>query len=176
MRKLKLEELQRDDVESYKSKKKFPISIVLDNIRSAMNVGSFFRSSDAFAVKKIYLCGITAKPPHAEINKTAIGATRSVEWSYHPDIKQLIVELKSEDKYIIGIEQTTESVPLKDFKPNEEREIVLVFGNEVEGLSEIILELLDQCIEIKQYGTKHSLNVSVCGGVVLHHMVSQMQV
>jgi tRNA G18 (ribose-2'-O)-methylase SpoU len=174
MRKLKLEELGRDNLSEYRSKAKVSISVVLDNLRSAMNVGSFFRTMDCFAIEKLYLTGISAKPPHPEINKTAIGATLSVEWEYHKDILELVTELKS-SHHILGIEQTTESVALESYELQTDKPMVLIFGNEVNGLSESILPLLDKSIEIPQYGTKHSLNVAVCGGVVLHHFASKLK-
>jgi len=169
MRKLKLEELERDNIAQYQDREKIKVSVVLDNIRSAMNVGSFFRTVDCFALSKIYLTGITAVPPHPEINKTAIGATLSVEWEYYKDVEELIKELKNEKTLVLGIEQTDKSIPLEEYTLDDaNHSIVLVFGNEVEGLSESILPLLDDSIVIPQYGTKHSLNVAVCGGIVLH--------
>jgi len=173
MRKLKLTELGRLTPEEYQEKQKQPIVVVLDNIRSAMNVGSFFRTSDAMAISKIYLCGITAQPPHKEITKTAIGATETVDWQHFDEIKSLIGELKTDGFKIIGVEQTTKSVPLTTFEGSER--IALVFGNEVDGLSASILEHLDACIEIEQFGTKHSLNVSVCGGIVLWYFTNQLK-
>lgn len=167
MRKLKLEELGRDSIDQFKQREKIPVSIVLDNIRSAMNVGSFFRTADCFALSKIYLTGITAAPPHPEINKTAIGATLSVEWEYHKSIYDLVSVLKKEAS-ILGIEQTDQSIALEDYPHHFEKPVVLIFGNEVEGITTDILPLLDKSIEIPQYGTKHSLNVAVCGGIILH--------
>ena len=169
MRKLKLEELGRDNIAQYQDREKINISVVLDNIRSAMNVGSFFRTSDCFALSKIFLTGITAVPPHPEINKTAIGATLSVEWEYHKDVAVLIKVLKTSGSLILGIEQTDKSIPIEEYTiQDKNRSIVLIFGNEVEGLSETVLPLLDDSIVIPQFGTKHSLNVAVCGGIVLH--------
>lgn len=167
MRKLKLDELGRDSIDQFKKREKIPVSIVLDNIRSAMNVGSFFRTADCFASSKIYLTGITAAPPHPEINKTAIGATLSVEWEYRKSIKELLLELK-EEAVLLGIEQTDQSVALENYTHDFEKPVVLIFGNEVEGLTEDILPLLDKSVEIPQYGTKHSLNVAVCGGIIMH--------
>ena len=174
MRKLKLEELNRISVEDFKKKKKTPICIVLDNVRSALNVGSIFRTSDAFAIEKIYLVGITARPPHKEINKTAIGATASVDWEYNDNIVEVIKDLKSNDYTILGIEQTDTSVFLNEYKSNESK-IALIFGNEVNGLSEEVLPLLDQSVEIPQIGTKHSLNVSVCAGICIWHFYGLSQ-
>ncbi len=166
MRKLKLEELGRLNTEEFMGSQKIPVVLVLDNIRSALNVGSLFRTADAFAIQKIVLCGITAQPPHREITKTAIGATESVSWTYEEDIVKSIVKLKSDDYIIFGIEQTDTSNDLTDMNwPNNK--IAIVLGNEVEGISENAIEMLDQSIEIPQFGTKHSLNVSVCGGIIL---------
>lgn len=170
-RKLKLEELNRLDVESYKAVAKIPLVLVLDNIRSALNVGAMFRTSDAFAIEKIHLCGITPQPPHKEINKTAIGADRSVEWSYEKDVTEIVKRLKTSGYTILGIEQTNQSIKLSDLEVSGK--LVVIMGNEVEGISTEVLPLLDQAVELAQYGTKHSLNVSVCAGVVLWKL-SQM--
>lgn len=170
MRKLKLQELNRDTVLEYKSKPKIPLVIVLDDIRSGMNVGSFFRTSDAFMIEKIYLAGITPKPPHKEITKTAIGATNAVEWEYINNVTDCLSELKDNGYEIVSIEQTTSSVPLAEYQPNSDSRIALVFGNEVSGVSDAALALSDHSVEIKQYGTKHSLNVSVCGGIVIYYV------
>ena len=167
MRKLKLKELNRVEVNKYKEREKIPVVIVMDNIRSALNVGSVFRTSDAYLIKKIYLCGITAQPPHKEITKSAIGATDSVEWVYEREVEQCILSLKNEGFKILGIEQTDESIPLQEFKVNPALPYALVFGNEVNGLSNNVLPLLDNAIELPQFGTKHSLNISVCAGIVI---------
>lgn len=167
MRKLKLEELNRADIDTFKKAGKHPIVIVLDNIRSAMNVGSFFRSADSFALEHIYLTGITAKPPHPEINKTAIGATKSVDWTHEQDVSEVINTLKNKGYKIIGIEQTDKSISLESYAYDVNEKIALVFGNEVDGINNTILAELDLAIEIPQYGTKHSLNVAVCGGIVM---------
>lgn len=174
MRKLGLEELGRKSLDEFRESDKFPITVILDNIRSAMNVGSFFRTADAFAIKKLVLCGISAQPPHREITKTAIGATHSVDWEYHQDILSYLDSIKGENVQIIGVEQTDSSLPLSDFEPNRP-EIVLVFGNEVQGLGEGVLPKLDLAVEIPQYGTKHSLNVSVCAGIVIHEVLRKME-
>jgi 23S rRNA (guanosine2251-2'-O)-methyltransferase len=167
MRKLQVEELNRPDLESYRNISKTPVILVLDNIRSAHNVGAAFRTADAFALKGIYLCGITAVPPNKEIHKTALGATDSVDWKYFSSAIEAIQVLKNQGFKIIGVEQTTDSVSLQEanFKANEP--IAFVLGNEVEGISEEIVLMLDTCVEIPQWGTKHSLNVSVCTGIVL---------
>lgn len=166
MRKLTLEELGRISPEAFKSARKIPVVLVMDNIRSALNVGALFRTADAFCIEKIILCGITAQPPHREITKTAIGATESVDWTYQPHIRSALVELKDQGYITIGIEQTDSSKDISDCQwPGEK--IALVLGNEVEGISEEALEEIDLYVEIPQFGTKHSLNVSVCGGIVL---------
>ena len=169
MRKLKLQELNRPSLEEYKVSEKLPIVVVLDNIRSGMNIGSVFRTSDAFQIQKIYLTGISATPPHREITKTAIGATESVDWEHIKDVSQCIVQLKEKGFTICGIEQTDASIPLTEIKEQFDKPIVLVFGNEVNGISEAVLPLLDKAIEIQQFGTKHSLNISVCAGICLWH-------
>jgi len=172
MRKLSLQELGRVDVDTYKTLPKSPVVVILDNIRSAHNVGSFFRTCDAFRIQHIYLCGITAQPPHREITKTAIGATSSVDWTYSEDITKVILDLKSQDFEIIGIEQTDSSFPLSEISIDAEKKYAIIFGNEVQGLSEATLPMLDQAVEIPQFGTKHSLNVSVCGGIVLWDFIT----
>jgi len=167
VRKLKLKELNRKTVEEYKTVEKLPYVVVLDNIRSAMNVGSVFRTSDAFLVKKMYLTGITAQPPHREILKTAIGSTESVDWEYYSTVEECIQELKTLGYKIFGIEQTTHSIELSTIEIMQNESIALIFGNEVNGISDSILKELDGAIEIPQYGTKHSLNISVCAGICL---------
>lgn len=169
MRKLNLDELNRIDPEGYKTAQKIPLVVVLDNIRSMHNVGSAFRTCDAFRVEKIYLCGITAKPPHRDIHKTALGATETVSWEYHKNIKELVEEI-GRDYKIILVEQTTHSLKLQKFKPDRGEKYCLVFGNEVFGISEEVIPLANQSIEIPQFGTKHSLNVSVSIGIVLWDM------
>ncbi|MDL1913855.1 MAG: RNA methyltransferase [Bergeyella sp.] len=166
-KKLKLEALNRVDLETFRLLKKNPITLVLDNIRSMHNVGAFFRTADAFLVEKILLTGITPRPPHREIHKAALGATESVEWSYSENIVSALECLKRENYKILGIEQATRSVFLQKYVISADQKYALVFGNEVEGISENALEFCDGCIEIAQSGTKHSLNVSVCGGIVM---------
>ncbi len=173
MRKLKLDELNRASVEEFKTVQKIPVVVVLDNIRSMSNVGSVFRTSDAFVVEKILLCGITAQPPHREIQKTALGATESVEWTYHPHIYDAVKILKDAGYIIIGVEQTDTSVKLNDFVPDTDKKFALIMGNEVEGISEEVLPLLDFALEIPQMGTKHSLNVSVAAGIVLYRFFEE---
>ncbi|MCB0689178.1 MAG: RNA methyltransferase [Saprospiraceae bacterium] len=166
MRKLKTEELHRLSVDEFKSMTKMPLVVVLDNIRSGMNVGSVFRTGDAFGIEHIFLCGITATPPHREILKSAIGATESVSWTYMESVAECLQNLKEKGFQIVGIEQTSASDHIQNLTVGEQP-VALVFGNEVEGLSESVLPLLDACYEIPQIGTKHSLNISVCAGIVL---------
>ena len=165
--KLKLEELNRIDVETFKTTEKIPLIVVLDNIRSMHNVGATFRTADAFLIQKIILCGITPQPPHREIHKAALGATESVDWKYENDIITVIKELKSEGFEVIGIEQTTDSKMITDFTIDSSKKYAVILGNEVEGISDEALAHIDLFIEIPQLGTKHSLNVSVCGGIVM---------
>ena len=167
MQKLKLQELGRISVDEFKEAGKIPVCIVLDNVRSLHNVGSAFRTADAFRIEKIYLTGITGQPPHREIQKTALGATESVEWQYVEHTKDALQELKAKGYTIVIIEQTTKSKPLHEFVPEENEKYCLVFGNEVDGVSEESLAEADVAIEIPQLGTKHSLNVSVCVGIVV---------
>ena len=171
MKKLRLDELNRHSVEAFKALPKKPVVVVLDNIRSALNVGSIFRTADAFALQAVCLCGITAQPPHREILKTAIGANESVDWQYFSDTVDAVRSLQQEGFQLIGIEQTDESIPLQDFTIKKDQPYALIFGNEVGGLTDAILPLLDACIEVPQYGTKHSLNVAVCAGIVLWEFV-----
>lgn len=165
--KLKLEELNRIDVETFKKVEKIPLIIILDNIRSMHNVGATFRTADAFLIEKIILCGITPKPPHREIHKAALGATESVDWAHEKDINTTISDLKSQGYQIVGIEQTTNSTMITDFSIDKSKKYALILGNEVEGISDEALENIDAFLEIPQLGTKHSLNVSVCGGIVM---------
>jgi len=167
LRKLKLQELNRLDLEGYKASAKVSVVVILDNIRSAINVGSVFRSSDAFAIERIILVGFTATPPSREITKTAIGATSSVDWTHVDDITDTLLQLKRNGYTITSIEQTDSSVSLLDWDIKPDQKLAIVMGNEVDGVSDEALALSDVAIEIPQYGTKHSLNVSVCAGVVL---------
>ena len=167
MKKLKLEELGRLTVEEFRQTSKIPVSIVLDNVRSLHNVGSAFRTSDAFKLEKIFLTGITGTPPHREIEKTALGATTSVAWEYVEKTADVIRSLKTNGYTIIAIEQTSESQSLEKFVPAPDTKYCLIFGNEVHGVSEEAIELADLALEIPQAGTKHSLNISVCVGIVM---------
>ncbi|QNS40675.1 RNA methyltransferase [Chryseobacterium manosquense] len=166
-KKLKLEELGRIDVETFKQTEKIPLVVVLDNVRSMHNVGAVFRTADAFIVNKIVLCGITPQPPHREIHKAALGATESVDWIYEKNISDALQNLKNENYKIIGIEQTSISVLLTDYTIDKSEKYALVLGNEVDGLTDEALPIYDTFLEIPQLGTKHSLNVSVCGGIVM---------
>ena len=173
MRKLKIEELNRVDVATFQAQDKIPVVVVCDNIRSMYNVGSIFRTCDAFAVEKVYLCGITAKPPHKEIRKTALGATESVEWEYVADAKNLIMQL-IENQYVpIAIEQVDHPMKLDDFQVDTDKKYVLIFGNEVKGVSQEVVNASDTVLEIPQFGTKHSLNISVSAGVVVWDLWSK---
>ena len=165
MRKLKNNELKRITIDEFKSSKKKPIVIVLDNIRSAHNVGSIFRTSDAFLIKKIILCGITPTPPSNEIRKSALGSTNSVEWAKEEETNIAINQLKKEGYYIVGVEQVEKATEIQKFQNN--KPIALIFGHEVNGISQETINTCDEIIEIAQYGTKHSLNISVCAGIVM---------
>lgn len=166
MKKLKLEELGRISIDEFKDAKKLPVCILLDNVRSLHNVGSAFRTADAFRIEKIYLTGITGTPPHREIQKSALGATESVAWEYAEHAAEAVKNIKVMGYEIIIIEQTTSSKPIHTFTPVSGKKYCLVFGNEVEGVSDAVIALGDQAIEIPQTGTKHSLNISVCLGIV----------
>ncbi len=176
MRKLKNSELERLTNETYKTATKTPIIVVLDNIRSLNNIGSVFRTSDAFLIEKIYLCGITAKPPHKDIHKTALGATESVDWEYTEDTLTLIKELQSQGIEIASIEQAENAIMLNEFIPVKDKKTAVIFGNEVKGVQQEVVSASDHCIEIPQYGTKHSLNISVSCGVVLWDLFSKLKI
>lgn len=173
-RKLRNEELNRVSVDEFKSKKKIPLVIVLDNIRSLNNIGSVFRTADAFLVEEIYLCGITAQPPHREIQKTALGATESVNWIYVDNTLDAIQKLKEKDFKIVSVEQTENSTMLNklEVKPNEK--MALIFGNEVNGVEQTVVDASDIVVEIPQHGTKHSLNISVSVGVVVWELQKKL--
>lgn len=167
MRKLLNEELGRMSVGQFIEAEKSPFVIVLDNVRSGSNVGSVFRTADAFLAERIFLCGITAKPPQRDINKTALGATESVVWEYHPETIEAVNRLKSEGYTIIAVEQAEGSVKLQDFPFSSKERYVFVFGHEVHGVDQQVLDLCDLCLEIPQFGTKHSFNIAVSAGIVL---------
>ncbi|MGZ0015959.1 RNA methyltransferase [Yeosuana sp. AK3] len=175
MRKLKNSELGRLSVEDFKLVNKTPLIIVLDNIRSLNNIGSVFRMSDAFLIEKIYLCGITAKPPHKDIHKTALGSTETVEWEYVENTLDLVHKLKSDGVKICSIEQAENAIMLNDFTPKDQTTYALVFGNEVRGVSQNVVSASDLVIEIPQYGTKHSLNISVSAGIVIWDVFSKLK-
>ena len=174
MKKLRLEELGRISVAEFKATSKLPAVFLLDNVRSLNNVDSAFRTADAFRVSKIYLAGITGTPPHREIHKTALGATESVDWEYAADAATLVQRLKSEGYQILAIEQTTGSTPLDQFTPLPNQHYCLVFGNEIDGVSDAVIDLCDGALEIPQHGTKHSLNISVCVGIVTWEVYSRL--
>lgn len=167
MRKLKLDELNRVSVDEFKQADKLPVAVVLDNVRSMHNVGSIFRTSDGFAVQQLCLCGITGQPPHREIEKTALGATQSIDWHYYPTTVEAVQALRADGYQIIAIEQAENSTMLHTFQPDPNQKYALVFGNEVNGVADEVMQLADTCIEIPQFGTKHSFNIVVSAGIVL---------
>lgn len=167
MRKLKLDELNRVSVADFSEVKKLPVVVVLDNVRSMHNIGSIFRTADGFAVEKLYLCGITACPPHREIEKTALGATKSIKWAYFSTPQEAVEQLRGEGYTIIATEQAEGSVMLDEFQPVQDKKYALIFGNEVNGVSDEVMNVVDVCIEIPQFGTKHSFNIVVSAGIVL---------
>lgn len=173
MRKLKNEELNRLSSKEFKATEKIPVILILDNIRSMNNVGSAFRTSDAFLVKAIYLSGITARPPHRDINKTALGATDTVKWQYFSSTEEAVELAKSEGYIIAAVEQADKSTYLNEFKPNKGAQYAFVFGNEAFGVEDEIVKGADLCLEIPQFGTKHSLNISVSIGVILWDYTSK---
>jgi tRNA G18 (ribose-2'-O)-methylase SpoU len=174
MRKLANSELERKNINEFKDAKKTPIIIILDDIRSLHNIGSVFRTSDAFLIEKIYLCGITATPPNKEIHKTALGATETVEWEYQKNILDVITKLKAHKVAIYAIEQVENSTLLQDFKVDLNKKYALVFGNEVKGVSQEAIQLCKGVIEIPQLGTKHSLNISVSAGIVVWDLFQKL--
>jgi 23S rRNA (guanosine2251-2'-O)-methyltransferase len=167
MRKLLNSELERKTLEQYQKSDKSPFVIILDNVRSQSNIGSIFRTADAFLTRAIYLCGITAIPPHREIQKTALGATESVPWKYFPRTIDAIYDLKENGYKIIGVEQVEGSVSLHDFKIKKDQKYALVFGHEINGVDQKIINNCDSCVEIPQFGTKHSFNIAIGAGIVL---------
>lgn len=175
MRKLLNEELGRPTIEEYATLEKLPVVVVLDNVRSAQNVGSFFRTADAFGIERIELCGISCTPPNREIHKTALGAELSVAWSYHPTTLECVEKLRVEGYKIIAVEQIEGSTMLNDFRAESGVKYALVFGNEVEGVDQAIADVVDSAIEIPQVGIKHSLNVSVSAGVLMWEMFRQLR-
>ena len=176
MKKLTTEEMGRLTVEEFRASEKLPLTVVLDNVRSLNNIGSVFRTSDAFRVEHIALCGITATPPHREIHKTALGAEDSVEWSYHEDTAECVRALKENGYTIYAIEQVDDSIKLNAEYLTLDTKIAIIFGNEIEGVQESLLPLCDGCLEIPQYGTKHSLNVSCAAAIVIWEMFRQLRI
>ncbi|HAS59661.1 MULTISPECIES: RNA methyltransferase [Algoriphagus] len=175
MKKLSMEELERLSVEEFKETKKSPIALVLDNVRSLNNVGSAFRTGDAFRVEKIYLCGITGTPPHRDIQKTALGATESVEWEYCLNTMEAVHKLKAEGYQLCALEQVDQSILLNEFKPEPNKKYALIFGNEVFGVEEEVLKACNQVLEIPQLGTKHSLNISVSLGIAVWDLMVKLE-
>lgn len=176
MKKLILDDLNRKNTEEFKQAEKTPIIVVLDDIRSLHNIGSFFRTCDAFLIEKIYLCGITATPPNKEIHKTALGATETVAWEYEKEVMQVVDRLKNENVKILSVEQVEGSVMLNNFTVESNVKYALFFGNEVKGVNQQVIDSSDAVIEIPQLGTKHSLNVSVSGGIVIWDIFQKMNV
>ncbi len=174
MRKLLNEELGRLGPEEYKKSKKIPVIVVLDNIRSQHNIGSVFRTADAFRLEGIYLCGITATPPHREIHKTALGATESVKWNYFKETKDAIGVLRKKKYKILSVEQVVGALRLDQLKLSINQKYALVLGHEVHGVDQRVVDLSDYCVEIPQYGTKHSLNISVASGIVIWEVFKQL--
>lgn len=174
MRKLKLEELGRLTKEEFKNIDKNNFVVILDNVRSMMNVGAAFRICDAFNAEKIFLVGITATPPHREIQKTALGATETVDWEYQENLLTLITALKKENYEVLAVEQTDNSLFLPDFKPKIDKKYAFIFGNEVEGVANEGIKMADNCLEIPQFGTKHSLNISVSIGIVIWDYLTKL--
>lgn len=170
MRKLKVTEMGRLSLAEYKASEKQPIVVVLDHVRSLYNVGSVFRSSDAFCIEGVVLCGITAQPPHPEIHKTALGAEESVNWKYFQQTEEAVIWLKEQGYTVLAIEQCEGSTMLQDFQRKAGEKYAVVLGNEVKGVQQQIVDMCDGCLEIPQYGTKHSLNVSVAAGIILWHL------
>ena len=174
MRKLQNEELDRLSTEEYKQAPKIPVWLVLDNVRSLNNIGSIFRTADAFRLAGIFLCGITATPPHREIHKTALGATESVHWEYRKETREVLTELKASGFRILAVEQTEGASPLDQVRLKRGERYALVFGHEVRGVEQKVVDMSDLCIEIPQFGTKHSLNISVAAGIVIWEVFKRL--
>lgn len=175
MRKLKLEDLNRPNIAEFKVQEKLPVIVVLDNVRSMHNVGSVFRTADGFALEQVMLCGITAKPPHREIEKTALGATQSIKWSYFDNTLDAVKNLRENGFEIIAVEQAENSTMLNLFKPEKNKKYALIFGNEVDGVSDEVMQQIDDCIEIPQFGTKHSFNIVISAGIVLWDFFAKLR-
>src|SRR5665647_2159064 len=175
MKKLKITEMNRLTVEEFKEEKKMPLIVVLDNVRSLHNVGSVFRTADAFLVEAVYLCGITCTPPHAEIHKTALGAENTVDWKHYEDTHQAVIDLKAQGYTVFAIEQAVGSTLLPDLQLDKSKKYAVILGNEVKGVQQTVVDACDGCIEIPQFGTKHSLNVSVTGGIIIWEFQKAIQ-
>jgi 23S rRNA (guanosine2251-2'-O)-methyltransferase len=171
-----MSDLNRISPEEFKSSEKMPVIIVLDDVRSAYNVGSIFRTGDAFRISGIYICGISARPPHKDISKTALGATESVDWKYFQDVQVAVKSLKKEDFKLYAIEQADESISLEKFQPGKDDKIAIIFGHEVFGVKEDLFALVDGCLEIPQFGTKHSFNVAISAGIVLWELARKLEI
>ncbi len=174
MRKLKIDELNRLSVEAFKATPKISLTIVLDNVRSLNNVGSIFRTADAFLIERIILCGITSTPPNAEIHKTALGAEDSVSWNYFENCMDAVDELKKSGYKLLAIEQAENSIPLQEFRPETGVKYAVILGNEVKGVQQQVVSASDACLEIPQFGTKHSLNVSITAGIIIWHFANSL--
>ena len=175
MRKLGIDEMNRLTVSEFKKTKKNPVSVILNNVRSLNNIGSIFRTCDAFLIEKIFLCGITACPPHKDIHKTALGATESVDWEYHESTLSVIQNLKKLNYIIISAEQTDRSTLLHALRIDKNNKYAVIFGHEVKGIDQPVIDQSDFCIEIPQYGTKHSLNIAVSAGIILWEIFTQLK-
>lgn len=175
MKKLKLDDLNRVDIEEFKQQEKLPVVVILDNVRSMHNVGSVFRTADGFSIESVVLCGITAQPPHREIEKTALGATLAVDWVYFEDTLAAVAHFREQGYEIIAIEQAEKSTMLNAFKPDSIKKYALIFGNEVNGVSDEVMSTIDNCIEIPQFGTKHSFNIVISAGIVLWDFFAKLK-
>jgi len=175
MKKLKITEMNRLTIEEFKEEKKTPFVVILDNVRSLHNVGSVFRTADAFLVEAVYLCGITSTPPQAEIHKTALGAENTVDWKYYEDTHLAVTELKAQGYTVFAIEQAVGSTMLTNLQLDKSKKYAVILGNEVKGVQQSVVDVCDACIEIPQFGTKHSLNVSVTGGIIIWEFFKKMK-
>ena len=176
MKKLSMSDLNRITPEEFKNSEKMPVVIVLDDVRSAYNVGSIFRTADAFRIFGIYICGISARPPHKDISKTALGATESVEWKYYQDVREAVKSLKEDGYTVYAIEQVDESISLEKFQPENGSKIAIIFGHEVLGVKEDLFPIIDGCLEIPQFRTKHSFNVAISAGIVLWELSKKLKI
>ena len=175
MEKLKLDQLNRVSVEEFKKQEKLPVVVVMDNVRSMHNIGSIFRTADGFSIESIALCGITAQPPHREIEKTALGATQSVDWKYFDTTLEAVETLRNDGYQILAIEQASNSIMLNTFQPDKSVKYALILGNEVNGVDEEVIKEIDHCIEIPQFGTKHSFNITIAAGIVLWDFFAKLK-